>query len=601
MILFGCVTGRIGGIHAMTLIVALYRLLERLFFHSVLRKILGCVLPIIALLLVQSVVVYLLAQALLGSNNPEAAALGARLKPLAILVPLAAGVVATGAIAAFQMSVARPLGQIARTIQDTDFSQDITLDTHDEIRGIADGFNRVGKGIRDILGNSKRLSMAIAVDATRNHKLAAECAGNATRQGELSERITGTSESMAEAVGEIAWVTNAITKRTTDNLVSARTAQQELQEADEGLEATSQRLMAFAEQVHRMNERSERISDVARLIEGISEQTKMLALNATIEAAHAGQAGRGFAVVAEQVRKLSDRARDAANEISVNLGEMLRDVASTSQGIEEITRDFKGTTAVLGRTSEHFGTLVQEFEENTGQLTGTTSALEAIVVTSQGIHQEACDIHRLSVEGRERLQESTTCSQGMNRATEQLLGLVSRFRTGSGELEKVLDRAEVWRDAMQAKLQALADQGVNMFDRSYRSVPGTNPQKFTTSYTHLMQAQLQGLFDEARKDLGSTYTVALDVNGYLATHHSGVAQPMTGDPAVDLLSSRQERLYFSSEAEQRRATHTDPFLFQTYMRDTGEILNDLSLPIHVQGRHWGALVAGFKPERFLEQ
>ena len=584
----------------MKLILALYRLAERHVFNTVLRKILGCVLPIFALLLVQSVIVHLLAQALLGAPGTEAAALGARLKPLAYLVPLGALVVAAGAIAAFQMSVALPLGKIARTIQDTDFSQDILLDTHDEIRGIADGFNRVGKGIRDILGNSKRLSMVIAVDATRNHKLASDCAQNAARQGELSELITGTSEAMAEAVGEIAWVTNAITKRTGENLISARNARQELQEADEGLAATSRRLVAFAEQVHRMNERSERISDVARLIEGISEQTKMLALNATIEASHAGQAGRGFAVVAEQVRKLSDRARDAANEISVNLGEMLRDVASTSQGIQEITEDFQGTTAVLGRTSEHFGSLVQEFEENTGQLTGTTSALEGIVGTSQSIHEQAVDIHKLSVEGRNQLQDSRECSQGMNRATEQLLGLVSRFRTGSSELERVLDRAQHWRDAMQAQLQALAAQGVNLFDRNYLPVPGTNPPKYTTSYTHLMEAALQALFDEARKDLGSTYTVALDVNGYLATHHKGVTEPMTGDPVHDLNCSRHQRLYFSSEPEKRRATHTDTFLFQTYMRDTGEILNDLSMPIHLQGRHWGAMVAGFKPERFLD-
>ena len=582
-------------------IMALYRLAERLFFNTVLRKILGCVLPIFALLLVQSVLVFVLAQALMASPGTEAAALGARLKPLAVLVPLGALVVATGAITAFQLSVARPLGKIARTIQDTDFSQDILLDTHDEIRGIADGFNRVGKGIRDILGNSKRLSMAIAVDATRNHKLASDCFHNAARQGELSELITGTSETVAEAVGEIAWLTSAITKRTQDNLASARAARQELQEADEGLATTSRRLVAFAEQVQRMNERSERISDVARLIEGISEQTKMLALNATIEAAHAGQAGRGFAVVAEQVRKLSDRARDAANEIAMNLGEMLRDVASTSQGIQEITQDFQGTAAVLGRTSEHFGALVQEFEENTGQLTGTTSALEGIVGTSQGIHEEANDIHKLSVEGRDRLQESTEVSLGMNRATEQLLGLVSRFRTGSGELEIVLDRATRWRDTMQARLQAMAARGVNLFDQNYRSVPGTNPQKFTTSYTRLFHEELQGLFDEARKDLGSTYAVALDVNGYLATHHTGVAEPMTGDPVHDLTYSRQERLYFASVTEKRRATHTDAFLFQTYMRDTGEILNDLSMPIHIQGRHWGAMVAGFKPERFLEK
>jgi methyl-accepting chemotaxis protein len=32
---------------------------------------------------------------------------------------------------------------------------------------------------------------------------------------------------------------------------------------------------------------------------------------------------------------------------------------------------------------------------------------------------------------------------------------------------------------------------------------------------------------------------------------------------------------------------------QTYMRDTGQILSDLSMPIFIDGRHWGAMIIGF--------
>lgn len=76
---------------------------------------------------------------------------------------------------------------------------------------------------------------------------------------------------------------------------------------------------------------------------------------------------------------------------------------------------------------------------------------------------------------------------------------------------------------------------------------------------------------------------------------------MTGDPKVDLLNSRHQRIFFNVETEKRRSRNTQPFLFQTYMRDTGEILNDLSMPIYINGRHWGAIVTGFTPERFLQK
>ena len=32
---------------------------------------------------------------------------------------------------------------------------------------------------------------------------------------------------------------------------------------------------------------------------------------------------------------------------------------------------------------------------------------------------------------------------------------------------------------------------------------------------------------------------------------------------------------------------------------TGEVLNDLSIPIYLNGQHWGALIMGFNPEQFV--
>ncbi len=44
----------------------------------------------------------------------------------------------------------------------------------------------------------------------------------------------------------------------------------------------------------------------------------------------------------------------------------------------------------------------------------------------------------------------------------------------------------------------------------------------------------------------------------------------------------------------RCGRHTDKFLLQTYKRDTGEIMHDFSVPIFVQGEHWGDFRIGFK-------
>ncbi|WP_274534870.1 hypothetical protein [Salinivibrio kushneri] len=36
-------------------------------------------------------------------------------------------------------------------------------------------------------------------------------------------------------------------------------------------------------------------------------------------------------------------------------------------------------------------------------------------------------------------------------------------------------------------------------------------------------------------------------------------------------------------------------LLQTYKRDTGEVMHDLSVPLFVAGQHWGAVRMGYYP------
>jgi len=584
----------------MFLFKLLYQFLERTVFNTLLRKILGIMAPLFLMMLVLSAELLRVAGALKAGAPPEALETLARAQMLAVAVPLSALVVAAVAYLTFHLSVVAPLRTLSSVIGAGNFSGDLKLETHDEIRQLAEAFNVFSGKVRDILNESKRLGLTIAVGSTRTFKLSSDSAKGAQQQGELSEVITRTSRDVEEAVREVAQATSHIAALTQGNLETAQSTREELLEAVQGMAVTNGRLADFALLVERLKERSERISGVAQLIEGISDQTKLLALNATIEAAHAGNAGRGFAVVAEEVRKLSDRAREAAIEISRNLGDMLEDTGSTSLGIAGISEDIQGTSALLGRASEHFGRLVGDFEDSTSQLGGATTAVEGISATSETIHGQSREILALSREGAQRLEESTRLSSEMNRATEKLLELVSGFRTGESELEAVIAKAYRWRDAMQARIAALAAKGVDVFDRNYRPVPGTDPQKFLTGYTEVLAGDLQPLFDEARRDLESIYAVALDVNGYLAVHHSGVSDPMTGDPQVDLLKSRNMRLYFNVETEKRRSRNLQTFLLQTYMRDTGEILNDLSMPIHVGGKHWGALVMGFNPERFIQ-
>ncbi len=95
------------------------------------------------------------------------------------------------------------------------------------------------------------------------------------------------------------------------------------------------------------------------------------------------------------------------------------------------------------------------------------------------------------------------------------------------------------------------------------------------------------------------FCVAWARNGYLPTHNPDYRRPQGRDPVWNTAHCRNRRI-FNDRAVQRVGRNTKPFLLQTYRRDMGggvfALLKDLSAPIYVRGRHWGAFRMGYRPD-----
>jgi HAMP domain-containing protein len=83
------------------------------------------------------------------------------------------------------------------------------------------------------------------------------------------------------------------------------------------------------------------------------------------------------------------------------------------------------------------------------------------------------------------------------------------------------------------------------------------------------------------------YAVGGDINGYTPTHDSRFQKPLTGDRVKDLSGNRGKRKFWTA-MHQTAAKNLEPVLVQAYIRDTGESAWDVSSPIFVKGRHFGA-------------
>ncbi|WP_415258381.1 methyl-accepting chemotaxis protein [Thauera phenylacetica] len=482
-----------------------------------------------------------------------------------------------------------------------DFSRDLPLTTHDELRELAASYNRFAGKMREIIGKVRSMSVNIAREAVQVKLGVENSARDAQRQGDMTQTVFEASTRSTEAIGEVSVSARAIDASTLRNLDIARESLGEVQNVAAKILAVSEKLQRFNHTVDELSQRSESVKEIAALIREIADQTNLLALNAAIEAARAGEAGRGFAVVADEVRKLAERVNKATQEIVGNINGMLELVGDTRAENQVINGDVEQTRDVVTRSATQFEHMVGEFERTGGQLSQIAAGMASLTETNAHVHANVTDIHRLSAEVAGRMEHCEQRTLALTKSTEAVQELVSRFKIGSGAFDLLVNEARSFRDRVQAELEQMAAAHVDVFDRNYRPVPGSNPAKFRVAWGEEFTRRCQHLLDDSlERARGAVFAVAVNADGYLSAHNSRYSRPLTGDPARDLLGNRTCRK-FENPAELRAARNTEPMLLQTYLRDTGEVLCDLAMPIVVGGRHWGNVRVGMPAEALLER
>ena len=126
-----------------------------------------------------------------------------------------------------------------------------------------------------------------------------------------------------------------------------------------------------------------------------------------------------------------------------------------------------------------------------------------------------------------------------------------------------------------------------LFSSNYRPIPDTNPQKYHSDFDDFTDRELPKIQEPILASLEDIlYVVAQDENFYIPTYNDFRCQPLTGEYETDLVHNRTKKIY-NERVGKRGSENSRPFLLQTYKRDMGDAVHDLSVPIYVKGRHWG--------------
>ncbi|MFW1677588.1 methyl-accepting chemotaxis protein [Pontibacter sp. JAM-7] len=483
---------------------------------------------------------------------------------------------------------------------DGDISATLPVYTHDEISVLAANYNDFVEKLKGIIADTRTRSVNVALSAARLKKVIGQAHTKAGEQEESAHQVFQSSSEATQAIDEIAQSTLQISEKNSANLEDVRASRAELIKVQEQIEAIHDLVTRFQATVHSLHANSHNITQILSMVQDFSDQTNLLALNASIEAARAGDAGRGFAVVADEVRGLAQKVGEATTEIDKNISQMSSLVSDTDSSAKNIMGYVETTGEFIEHTNGQFNQMVDDFERVNSQLASISVAIEELSYTNKNSHKHVERITLLSAEIKEEMGRSNDYSNGLEVSTEESQELLSRFIIGYGAFEAIIQTARMFKQEVDQQLEQL-NLSCNLFDTSYQRMnPNQLPAKFMTGYVDRFDRLLQPLYDGfVQQNPDFIYSVLVDKNGYIGTHHAKVSQPMTGDFIKDNANSRNRRIFFGTRSEQRRATHTQPFMLQTYVRDTGEILNELSIPVFIEGRHWGALIIGFDPQVLL--
>ena len=298
-----------------------------------------------------------------------------------IVLIIFAGFIVKGITTPLQMSV-----NLAEAVAQGDLSQRIDIDQKDEFGHLTSALNLMADNLSQLISGIRLVSDQVANSAGQLSSSSQSLANSASEQAASLEETSASVEQLTSSIES-----NSSNAVQTNNLTVKAAG-----EAQTGGDAVVQTVAQM-----------KKIADQISIVHDIADQTNLLALNAAIEAARAGEMGKGFAVVAVEVRKLAERSRFAAGEISI----LARDSVQRAEDAGNLIQN-----------------VVPAIRQAAGMVENITKSCSEQVNGAEQIKDAVIQLNQITQQNSAASEEASAASDELSSQAKKMQEMVNQFK-----------------------------------------------------------------------------------------------------------------------------------------------------------------------------